>query len=66
MAMDTARFVKRARIKLGLTQAELGEKVGKERRTIMRYERGEDLPAAVHLAIKHLLSMSEQREQQRA
>lgn len=54
--METAAFVKSSRVKLKLTQAELGEKVGKERRSIMRYEAGDELPQSVELAIKHLLA----------
>lgn len=52
---ETATFVKRARAKLKLTQAEFAEQLGLERRSIVRYERGGFLPPTVQLAIKHLL-----------
>ena len=54
----TADFIKRARARLKLTQAELAEMLGLERRSIMRYEKGDQLPPAISLAIKHLLHKS--------
>jgi DNA-binding XRE family transcriptional regulator len=56
MTTSDSDFVKNVRAKLNLTQAELGKIVGKERRSIMRYEAGDELPPAVNLALKHLLS----------
>jgi DNA-binding XRE family transcriptional regulator len=53
---ETAQFVMDARERLGMTQAELGKIVGRERRSIIRYEQGEDLPASLQLAILFLLS----------
>jgi DNA-binding XRE family transcriptional regulator len=53
---DTAALVKRARAKLKLTQAEFAEKLGLERRTIMRFERGDDLPLQTRIAIRHMLA----------
>jgi len=54
--MSTADFVKTSREKLKLTQEELGDRVGKGRQSIIRYEQGDDLPPSVHLAIMHLLT----------
>ena len=53
---DTATFVRESRVALGLKQAELGKLVGRDRRSIIRYEQGEQLPPAVDLAIQHLLN----------
>lgn len=53
---DTADFVFMAREALALTQAELGAKIGRDRRAIIRYEQGEPLPPVVQLAIKQLLT----------
>ena len=50
---STAGFVKRARAKLQMTQGEFAERLGLERRTIIRYEKGEPLPPTVYFAIKH-------------
>ena len=55
-ADDTAEFVRTARAKLNLTQSKLGELVGRDRRSIIRYEQGEELPPGLRLAIMHLLS----------
>lgn len=52
-----AEFVKDAREQLGLTQAEFGEKIGRDRRTIVRYEQGEPVPTPTRLAITHLLAL---------
>ena len=56
---DSAAFVQRARAKLGLTQSELADRLGLERRSIMRFERGDELLLHVRLAIKHLLHLHE-------
>jgi DNA-binding XRE family transcriptional regulator len=53
---DTAEFVLAAREALDLTQAELASKIGRNRKAIIRYEQGDLLPTAVHLAIKQLLT----------
>ena len=53
---SSAKYVKRSRAKLRLTQAELADKLGLERRTIMRFEKGRhELPKHVRLAIRYLL-----------
>jgi len=52
---DDAGFVKRSRAKLKLTQSELADELGIERRSILRYERGDDLPPYMRRAIKNLL-----------
>jgi DNA-binding XRE family transcriptional regulator len=52
----SAKFIRQARHKLGLTQTEFGEIIGKHRRTIVRYEQGEEIPPSVRLAIEHLLN----------
>ena len=52
----SAEFVRSARERLGLTQAELGDKLGLERRTIMRYETGSShLKLHVRYALMYLL-----------
>jgi DNA-binding XRE family transcriptional regulator len=50
-----AEFVRSAREKLGLTQAELADKLGIERRTIMRYESKTPLPLTTRFALMYLL-----------
>jgi transcriptional regulator with XRE-family HTH domain len=51
-AMDKDTF-KRKRERLGLTQEEIGKKLGKHRLTIIRYESGETpIPKAVEMAVK--------------
>ena len=45
--------VRRKRERLGLTQEEMGKRLGKNRITIIRYESGETpIPKAVELAMK--------------
>jgi DNA-binding XRE family transcriptional regulator len=56
MTKNTADFVRDAREKLKLTQEQMAEQLGLERRTIIRYERGGNLPATVRMAITHLLA----------
>jgi DNA-binding XRE family transcriptional regulator len=53
---DDSRLVRRARDRLGLSQAELGKRVGRARRAIIEYEQGGDLPTSVRLAIQYLLT----------
>ena len=62
---DTAEFVLAARETLDLTQAELAEKIGRNRKAIIRYEQGEPLPTGLHLAIKQLLTEHKAKEDQR-
>ena len=57
MSESSANYVKRARAKLRLTQAELADKLGLERRSIMRFEQGDDLPIQTRLAIRQLLAV---------
>ena len=53
---DTPRFVKLSRSKLKLTQGELAERLRLERRSISRYERGDDkIPLHVYCAIQYLV-----------
>jgi DNA-binding XRE family transcriptional regulator len=53
----SAEFVRSARERLGLTQAELANKLELERRTIMRYETGSShLKLHVRYALMYLLS----------
>jgi transcriptional regulator with XRE-family HTH domain len=54
--MRTAEFVRRARAKLNLTQAELAKALGLERRSIMRYEKGSPLQPHIRYAIKWLVA----------
>jgi DNA-binding transcriptional regulator YiaG len=63
---DTAGYVKRAREKLKLTQAEFAERLGLERRTIMRYEQGDDLPQRTRLAIRQLIEASKRKKQRQS
>jgi DNA-binding XRE family transcriptional regulator len=50
--MDKDTF-KRKRDRLGLTQEEMGKRLGKNRITIIRYESGETpVPKAVEMALK--------------
>ena len=50
-----AEYVLKTREMLGLTQAELADKLGMERRTVMRYETGQNpVPKHVYLALKQL------------
>ena len=60
-----AEFVRDAREKLGLTQAELADKLGIERRTVMRYEGATPLPLTTRYALKHLLSRHKKRAARR-
>lgn len=60
-SVNTANFVKRSRAKLGLSQREFAAKLGLERRTVMRYERGDELPRLVRLAMKHLVNLHEHK-----
>jgi DNA-binding XRE family transcriptional regulator len=50
--------VQEARACLGLKQDQLGKLVGRSKRQIIRYEKGEPLPPAIDLAIKHLMEHS--------
>jgi DNA-binding XRE family transcriptional regulator len=50
--MDRETF-RRKRERLGLTQEELGKRLGKKRLTIYRYEVGESpIPKAIEMALK--------------
>jgi DNA-binding XRE family transcriptional regulator len=55
---DTADYVKKSRARLGLTQAEFADALGLERRTIMRFEKGDELPLQTQLAIRQLRTLS--------
>ena len=55
MTKATADFVRAARERLKLTQEQMAEQLGLERRSIIRYERGGNLPATVRMAIEHIL-----------
>jgi transcriptional regulator with XRE-family HTH domain len=52
----TGRELRRQRLRLGLTQRELAERLGMARNTITRYERGflPTIPKYVELAIRTL------------
>lgn len=63
---DTAGYVKRARAKLKLTQAEFADRLGLERRTIMRYEQGDDLPLQTRLAIRQIVDASKRKKLRRS
>jgi DNA-binding transcriptional regulator YiaG len=63
---DTAGYVKRAREKLKLTQEEFAERLGLERRTIMRYEQGDDLPQRTRLAIRQIVDASKRKKLRRS
>lgn len=67
IARNAAKFIKAARKRLGLTQAELGAALGSAYRfTITRYETGERKPSlAVMLAIKYLLTQHVRAELRR-
>jgi DNA-binding XRE family transcriptional regulator len=54
--MEPSKFVKQARMRLALTQIELGQKLGRRRASIIRYEQGDDVPPAILLAIEQLLA----------
>lgn len=56
MPNASAKYVKRTRTSLGLTQVELAARLGLDRRSIIRYEQGEELPQLVRLALKYLAS----------
>jgi transcriptional regulator with XRE-family HTH domain len=60
---DDAGFVKRARAKLKLTQGQFAELLGLERRTVMRYERGDQLPPQTRFAIKWLVARDKRLKQ---
>jgi DNA-binding XRE family transcriptional regulator len=62
---NTAAFVRQARATLGLSQPQLGKLVGRTKRTIIRYEQGEELPPAIDLAIQHLISKNKQRRKRK-
>ena len=47
--MSLSENIKNARIKQGLTQEELAEKIGVTRQTIYYYESGERTPKVEHL-----------------
>jgi DNA-binding XRE family transcriptional regulator len=59
IAVPDPAFVKRARARLGCSQRELAEKLGLERRSIIRYEQGWPLPERTKLAIQRLLEIAE-------
>lgn len=52
-------FVRRAREKLGLTQAQFAERLDMHRSTINRYENGERLPLHARMAIERLLELED-------
>ncbi len=56
----TGRELRRQRLRLGLTQRELAERLGMARNTITRYERGflPIIPKYVELAIRALVTES--------
>lgn len=60
--MEPSKFVKQARMKLALNQIELGQKLGRKRGAIIRYEQGDDVPPAILLAIEQLLAEHEGRK----
>ena len=43
--MDIAKTIKEGRIKKGITQTELGKKIGKSLRMVQKYENGEVIPS---------------------
>ncbi len=52
----TGREFRNIRLRLGLTQDQIGNKLDKERRTIGRWERGDvTIPKVVALAMQYLL-----------
>lgn len=53
--MDHSDFVQRARSILGKTQLEFSRLLDIQRRTVIRYEKGEKVPKATRLAIVRLL-----------
>lgn len=59
---DTAKFVRDARDKFGLSQPEFGKLIGRGKRAIMRYEQGRELPLEIELAIQLLLDRLEERK----
>jgi transcriptional regulator with XRE-family HTH domain len=68
MRRRTAQFVRLARAKLKMTQAEFAKRLGLERRSILRYEKGEPLPPTVYFAIKFLVArdrLNKQRAKER-
>ena len=64
--MNRAKYVKRARAKLKLTQSELADELGLERRSILRYENGDELPRAMLLAIRQLLDVAKRKRRKKA
>ena len=64
-ARSDALFVKRAREQRKLTQAELAEKLGLERRTIGRFEKGDELPLQTRIAIRYLLLFQDRKRRER-
>jgi transcriptional regulator with XRE-family HTH domain len=53
----TGRELRKIRLRLGLTQAQMTVRLDLDRRTIGRYERGErPVPRVVELAVRYLLS----------
>ena len=56
---SSAAYVKRSRAKLKLTQAQLAGKLGLERRSIMRYEQGDELPRLVRIGMDTGFSCSQ-------
>lgn len=62
----SSEFVKRARERLGMTQTELADKLGIERRTIIRYEReGFEAPQYMHFALRYLLGIQRKHRRKR-
>ena len=59
-------FVRRARVLLGLTQRELGDRLGLHVRTIKRYEQGYPLPERTKLAIEQLLDRARRDDRKSA
>lgn len=57
--MEIGQRIKTAREKIGWSQRELGEKVGKDRKTITNYETGvTDPPAGVLVAMSRAIGVS--------
>jgi len=55
MRIQTGDDVKKARLKLGLSQIQFGERLGVSRFTIIRYEGGKDVPKRSRMAIEQLM-----------
>lgn len=60
--MEASQFVRSARARLRISQEEFAKLLGVERKTIGRYESGNNVPKRAVMAIRHLLRQQGKRK----